>query len=252
MTELVAERAPPASAEGHWRSLRAAAVDRYRGDPSDRFGWRFARGKLAFDPVFRHLVDHGLVPPGARVLDLGCGQGLVGAVVAAANDAARAGRWPAGGPPAPLGASVTGIELMPRDAMRARTALGRHPGEVVCGDLRVTPLPPSDVVVILDVLHYLDPAAQDDMLARVRRALPPRGRLLLRVGDAGAGRPFAASRWVDRLVARVRRGTPVALHGRPLAAWIERLRSLGFDVASRPMSRGTPFANVLLVAEVQA
>ena len=34
-------------------------------------------------------------------------------------------------------------------------------------------------------------------------------------------------------------------------AWIALLDALGFDVQSVPMSQGTPFANVLLVARVR-
>jgi hypothetical protein len=37
---------------------------------------------------------------------------------------------------------------------------------------------------------------------------------------------------------------------RTLAEWVARLQSLGFEVQSQPMSAGTPFANVLLVARV--
>ena len=37
---------------------------------------------------------------------------------------------------------------------------------------------------------------------------------------------------------------------RTLADWIAYLESLGFTVHSQPMSQGTPFANVLLVAKV--
>ena len=38
-------------------------------------------------------------------------------------------------------------------------------------------------------------------------------------------------------------------YGRPLSAWRETLQRLGFTVEPRPMSEGTPFSNVLLVAE---
>jgi hypothetical protein len=39
-------------------------------------------------------------------------------------------------------------------------------------------------------------------------------------------------------------------YGRTLAAWSAQLQALGFDVRSQPMSAGTPFANVLLIAKV--
>ena len=38
--------------------------------------------------------------------------------------------------------------------------------------------------------------------------------------------------------------------GRPLAEWMALLERLGFGVRSIPMSEGTPFANVLLVADL--
>jgi hypothetical protein len=37
--------------------------------------------------------------------------------------------------------------------------------------------------------------------------------------------------------------------GRPLAEWQSLLQAIGFAVQARPMSQGTPFANVLLIAD---
>lgn len=228
-----------------WQSLLDAASAPYR--QAGHFAWHFARGKLGMDPVFRHLLSQGAIAPGARVLDIGCGQGLLASLLSASGEAARQGRWPAGWAAAPAGCRYTGVELMPRDVQRARAAVG-HAGEFVCGDMRRVPFPDCDVVVILDVLHYATLAEQDEVLARVRDALSPAGRLLLRVGDADARRGFAVSQWVDRVVTWVRGHRVPPTYGRPLSAWIERLRALGFQVEPRPMSEGTPFANVLLVA----
>ena len=225
-----------------WEHLLDAATAPYRG--AGRFAWHFARGKLSMDPVFRHLLRAGLVPPGARVVDIGCGQGLLASLLLAAG---RAATWPADWAPAPRGASVHGIELMSRDVGRARAALG-HAAAFVCGDMRSVPFPPCDVVVILDVLHYVTHEEQDAVLQRVRDALRPGGRLLLRVGDADSRRGFAVSQWVDRIVTRLRGHRVPPTFGRPLARWRDALTRLGFEVAAQPMSEGTPFANVLLVA----
>jgi hypothetical protein len=105
------------------------------------------------------------------------------------------------------------------------------------------------VVVILDVLHYVDRAAQEALLERVHAALARPGRLLLRVGDAASRRGFAVSQWVDRVVTLARGHRSPPTFGRPLTDWIALLQRLGFAVRSVPMSRGTPFANVLLVGE---
>jgi len=83
----------------------------------------------------------------------------------------------------------------------------------------------------------------------VRDALVPGGVLLLRVGDASAGLPFRISNWVDFLVTTLRGHRLTRLHCRPLKEWQRVLASLGFTVQAQPMSQGTPFANVMLVAQ---
>jgi SAM-dependent methyltransferase len=233
-----------------WERLHATASDRYRS--SGRFAWHFARGKLARDPVFRALLESGAVPPHARVLDIGCGQGLLASLLAACDAMAAANQWPDtwGAPPAH--ARYTGIDLMPRDIARAQQALAAlvpHP-TLVCGDMCTTPFPPCDAVVVLDVLHYVDITAQDAVLARIRAALNPGGRLLLRIGDASQRWGFAASQWVDRVVTSVRGHRAAPTYGRTLAQWRAALLPLGFTVQALPMSRGTPFANVLLRCEL--
>jgi SAM-dependent methyltransferase len=231
-----------------WAALHRAACAPYRG--AGRFAWFFARGKLGRDPVFRSLLERGDIEPGAQVVDIGCGQGLLASLLAACDRAARQGRWPAGWPAAPAATRYTGIELMPKDVARAQAALaGLHTEpQIMCGDMCSLPLPACDTVVILDVLHYVDHAAQEGVLRRVRAALRPGGRLLLRVGDMSARRRFVISQWVDHIVTLVRGHSAPPTFCRPLAQWVALLQRLGFDVQPLPMSRGTPFANVLLVA----
>jgi anti-sigma-K factor RskA len=105
-------------------------------------------------------------------------------------------------------------------------------------------------VVILDVLHYMAPRDQDAVLARAREALAAGGVLLLRVGDAAAGLRSRLSNWVDWTVARARGHGAPRFHWRSVAQWRSALAALGFAVLAEPMSRGTPFANVLLVARL--
>ncbi len=235
-----------------WTTLLDTACAPYRA--AGRFAWHFARGKLSMDPVFRHLIEQGHIRPSARVLDIGCGQGLLASLLASTGTLARQGQWPSAWPPAPAPERVTGIELMSRDVARARAALAPlgEKAQFVCGDMRSTDFPAVDAVVILDVLHYISIAEQDQVLARVRAALPPGGLLLLRVGDAASRRGFAVSQWVDAVVTRIRGHRVLPQYGRTLAAWSAQLQSLGFAVRSQPMSSGTPFANVLLIAKVPA
>jgi SAM-dependent methyltransferase len=230
-----------------WSTLVESASAPYQR--SGRYAWHFARGKLRRDPVFSHLIERGLIAPHSRVLDIGCGQGLLASLIGAAAGAASQGRWPKAWAEAPVDVRVAGIEVLARDVARARAALGGG-AELVCADMRTAPFAAADIVVLLDVLHYLSIAEQDVVLERVRAALPVGGRLVLRVGDAAVRGRFAASGWVDRLVTLTRGqgfGRPA---GRTLAAWQQRLRELDFAVTSEPMRKGTPFANVLIVATV--
>ena len=229
------------------RALLDTAALPYRS--AGLFAWCFARGKLGRDPVFLGLLKLGLIPDHARILDLGCGQGLLASWLFAARALFEAGQWPTRWPPAPKPLAYRGVELMPRDVRRARRALGER-AEFVLADMRTADFDKSDAIVILDVLHYLDYSTQDDVLRRVREALVPVGVLLMRVGDAAAGLPFRISHQVDHLVSFTRGHRLSRLYCRSLQDWQTSLCRLGFTVEPVPMSQGTPFANVLLVAKL--
>ncbi|APR03600.1 class I SAM-dependent methyltransferase [Thauera chlorobenzoica] len=231
-------------------TLLDAATEPYR--PGGKFAYHFARGKLGTDPIFRSLLRQGLIPSGGRILDLGCGQAVFASWLLAARRLYEAGHWPAGWPEAPRIATLRGIELMPRDVARAHQALGAaHPlARIELGDICACDFGTVDVVTILDVLHYIDPPRQHDVLRRVRAALTPGGRLILRIGDANGGLPFRISNWVDQVVTFVRGHRLPRLWCRPLSEWRALLEGLGFTVDSQPMSEGKPFANVMLVARL--
>jgi SAM-dependent methyltransferase len=226
-------------------ALLDAASEPYRS--AGRFAYYFARGKLRADPVYRAILELGLLLGRARVLDLGCGQGLLTAWLQAAERCYDGGRWPRAWPPAPQSLSTRGIELMPRDVERARSALGAA-SQVSQADIRSAAFGAVDAVVILDVLHYMDPPAQREVLRRVRAALPPQGLLLLRVGDAAGGLRFRYGQWSDKVVMLLRGHSLVPQHCRSVAQWRTLLGECGFESEVKPMSRGTPFANVLLIA----
>jgi hypothetical protein len=86
------------------------------------------------------------------------------------------------------------------------------------------------------------------VLERVRTALTPRGVLILRVGDQSGSLRFRFTLFIDRLSTRLRGVSLPRLWCRTGAAWRAELERLGFRVDAAPMSAGTPFANMLLVA----
>ncbi len=254
----------PSSAHGPvtdraWAALLQSASQPYMA--TSRWAYHWARGKLRHDPVFRGMLSRGDLPVKGRIVDIGCGQGLMASLLQACADLQHVGAWPAAWPVAASAQAYTGIELMPKDVARAEASLrglALQPS-FVCADMCTAAFPACDLVVILDVLHYVDHAAQEGVLQRVRDALAGSsagdsarsGRLLLRVGDSADRRGFAASQWVDRIVTWVRGHRVPPTFGRSLKDWIALLERLGFSVRAVPQSQGTPFANVLLIADLQ-
>lgn len=226
-------------------ALLETASKPYRS--AGRFAFHFARGKLRADPVFYGILQRGLLQARNRILDLGCGQGLLTAWLRAARLHHEAGLWPQEWPAPPSPEYIAGIELKGADVLRARRALGADCG-VIQGDIRRHSFGDADAVVILDVLHYMNDAAQRDVLRRVRATLPLGGLLLLRIGDAAGGLRFRVGQWVDQTVMLLRGHAWVRTYCRSLAEWQSLLADCGFESCTIPMSSGTPFANVLLVA----
>ena len=212
-----------------------------------RFAYGFARGKIARDPAYRVILEHGLLQGRRRVLDLGCGLGLLAAVLLAAERCCREGGWPQGWPAAPRGLTIRGIELQPRTVERARRALGGA-AQIIQGDIRDADFGSADAVVMLDVLHYIEPGAHRALLRRVHATLTPGGVLLLRVADAAGGLRFRAGLWWDRTVMLVRGHGWVHLHCRSVAEWRALLLECGFDCQVLAASEGTPFSNAMLCA----
>ena len=237
-------------------ALVEQAATLYR--PAGRFAYHFARGKLGNDPLFATLVRLRAIPDARRLVDLGCGQGLLGAWLVATSCADIRG----GIDPSPLQIDeYCGVDQSKNDIARARTAL---PGaRIVEADLRafdVTTLGPCDVITLFDVLHYLEPASQQRLLFSAHAALRDTGTLLLRIGDAASA---SASRWanaIDLAVCALRGHPRSRLHRRPIADWIALLDGIGFSVEvldddrahAKRWRSSASFANVLLRATKQS
>jgi SAM-dependent methyltransferase len=222
--------------------------------PTGRFALHFARHKLRLDPAYRTILAQGLLQGRARLLDLGCGQGLLGSwLMAARLRYSQDGlSWPSGWPAPPLIESYRGIDINAHEVARARRALAPHTATALTiehADICSADYPRADAIVILDVLHYLDLTSQEAVLRRARAALSERGLLLLRIGDAAGGLGHRFGMAVDHTVALLRRGRGIELACRALSDWEQLLEHCGFATRTVPLAGSGGFVNVLLQAQ---
>lgn len=164
-------------------------------------------------------------------MDLGCGQGLLLALLREAKP----------------GLSLHGIDAHPRRVDIARRALGAD-ARIEQRDLRELDFPQGcAAVALIDVLLYLP--EPDLVLRAAADALAPGGVLLVREPDANAGLAFAFTRLSSWFDAAIRGSSSARRHYRSAAEWRAQLEGLGFSVEAKPMSSGTPFANVLFLCK---
>jgi SAM-dependent methyltransferase len=214
---------------------------------ADKFGRHFARGKLTADPFFAAIFKYNLIPDHQRLLDLGCGQGLLAAWLVAAQALFNRGCWTDTWSPPPKVGQIEGIDLMPRDIARAKRALGEQ-AQFRVGNICEVEFLRADVIVLMDVLHYLNYEDQERLLQKIRAAITAEGVFITRIGDTSAGLPCLFSQWVDGIAAFARGHQLPKFHCRSLSQWQELLTAQGFSTQTMPMSEGTLFANTLIIA----
>jgi uncharacterized protein (DUF2062 family)/SAM-dependent methyltransferase len=193
----------------------------------------FVRWKLRLDRIFGLLAGLLAAKPlgSGTVVDLGCGYGLALSFVAFSGGSQR----------------LVGCDLDPHRIAVARRALSTLHAELSVADVRGLDFPPASLILILDVLQYLDADDQLNLLKRCCAALAPDGVLVFRVHDRERGLWSKITMAFDRLVfAWERVGVrPVTL---PAAQYESVLENAGMRVEERRFRNRLPLAHILFIA----
>ena len=210
--------------------LLAAVAGRYRG--GSRFTRHYVRSKLRRDPATAAVL--GLAAAGGgfgRVADLGCGRGQLSLALLLAG----------------LAEAVEGIDLDAAKLAEARRAAGTLPARFVAADLAAAAVPPSDTVLLVDLLYQLPEDAQARLLGRAAAAA--RHRVLVRAFDPDRGWRSRVGRLMEQLNRALRGDRRAVIRPQPVAAIRGTLERAGFRVSVAPCWAGTPLPNVLILAE---
>lgn len=176
----------------------------------------FVRGRYFTAPL-REVERR--VPAVARVADVGCGHGVLSALLAFGHP----------------GREVLGADPDPRKIAWARASVGAAlPNarfEALSLEQLVETRPaPFDAITVCDVLYLLPLGAWPSFFAAARALLAPGGALLLKeTFDDGGWRTakcLAQEQLTVRLLRRTHSSGALALH--PIATTVEHLRQAGF------------------------
>ena len=179
------------------------------------------------------------LPRSGRILEVGCGHGLMAAFLAMESRAR----------------TVRGVDVAPGKVREARAAAerARRQGadlEFACVQPGELPTGPWQAIVVVDVLYLLEEAAQRSLLERCARLLAPGGVLAVKEMSPRPRWKFWWNELQETLAVRLLRITwggpftflsPSAVEG--------AMGELGLHTWSRRLDRGLPYPHHLLVGK---
>ncbi len=190
----------------------------------------YLRIKLRICPV-REIETY--LPPGGRIADLGCGNGLMAAIFMLGSDRRR----------------VEGFDLDPEKVEAARRLQERWPSlEFHEADLAAFHPPEAGALTIVDVLYLIPFAVQEEILKRCWAALPSGGVLLLKDMDTRPGWKAAWNSFQETLAVKVIGFTLGSkFYFRPQDDYRRLLEGFGFRVEVVRLDRGYWYPHILFV-----
>jgi SAM-dependent methyltransferase len=190
----------------------------------------YVAGKLRRDPVHGTVLALATSEAFGDVVDIGCGRGQLALALLEAG----------------LARSVLGLDCQGRHLEQAKHASCGLAFRTELRDLAQThDVPKATSVLLVDVLYQLEPLVQIALLQSAARAA--RRRVIIRTLDPDLGIRSALTLRLERLMQGLSPHSGKHVAPMQIARLAETLVDAGFSVSSMPCSKGTPFANVLIM-----
>jgi SAM-dependent methyltransferase len=193
---------------------------------------QYVTWKLRLDPIFKGIDS--AVPPTGQILDAGCGFGQMSNSLALKSSRR----------------TIIGVDRDQRKIEIARCAartLSNAHFEI--GDLLEWQYPPSDCVLLIDVLHYWNPDKQQQIIAKAAACLRENGILIFREGLASSSLAHRLVDWGERWstwTGQNRRGDGLFFQDRDF--YLKTFRQHGLSVQKEVPQWG-PGSNSVLILQ---
>lgn len=116
-----------------------------------------------------YALHHTLMPQKGEILDLGCGYGFMTYMLMLSSEER----------------DITGVDFdSGKITLASNNFAANNRIRFVCSDIMDYPVTPKAGIILGDVLHYLRPEQQDELLVRCFRNLLPDGVILVRDADS--------------------------------------------------------------------
>jgi len=174
-----------------------------------------------------------LLPPGGKVLDFGCGYGMLSNLISLRAPSRH----------------VQGVDLnRNRIAVAKRSAIDRDNIDFYLGDVNDLMVETFDAVVMTDVMHHLSDQDSRIILRKISSCLRPGGLLVILDVDRRPFWKFFFTYLVDRCL-----NPRSTLHYRSSKRMITLLKQFSFAVKGIvPVHEGLPLSDVIYIGELES
>ena len=230
----------PDNAPPWWHATERVAA-RYAppedSTPAERSRFHYVRVKLMMDPVTRMIADLFGDEPEVlgHVLDIGTGRGQLPLILLELGRAS----------------SARGLDWDEPKIEAAKLAAAKSPA--IAADFEIadagkaSSFEQADTVLLIDVVHYLTLAKQDQLIDAAAAAVRAGGRIIIRDCDAARGWRSWMTLAEELFFTAIRFNRGARVRFRPASEIVSRLESAGLACEVRPAWGKTPFANVLII-----